>query len=306
MILPPRLRWKLDRWLAAASARWERFTRTEPKPRVCPSCGMLIGMYERTCTSCGASISPVSLSGLKRATLRVIPETTPVAYTIMGVNFLLFALTWVATLRATGGRIHPSTLFGNISGQVLFDFGAKQGVAILAGEYWRLVAPIFLHGGLIHLAFNSLVLFDLGPRVEETYGSARFLFIYLVTGVAGFVVSAWWYPAWAISIGASGALFGLIGILIIYTRRSGGSFAAEMRAGLWRWAIYVFIFGIFFGADNAAHAGGFLAGLGLGWLVSNRRPASRADEMRLTILGWLSAAIILWAFVMVLRHFPAR
>lgn len=306
MILSPRLRWKLNRWRESVQGWWDQLTRTEAKPRVCPSCGVLIGMYERACPSCGASVSALSLSGLKRATLKVIPETTPITYVLMGVNFVLFALTWLATTRASSASIDPSKLFGNISGEVLFHFGAKHGAAIFAGEYWRLVAPIFLHAGLIHLAFNSLVLFDLGPRVEETYGSARFLFLYLVTGVAGFIVSAWWYPPWAISIGASGALFGLIGLMISHTQRSGGSFAREIRRGLWRWAIYAFIFGLFFGADNAAHAGGLLAGLGLGYMVSDRPPSSRAQRLRLEALGWLAGLVILWAFVMVLRHFPTR
>lgn len=305
MVLSPRLRWKLDRWRERLRARWVEFTRTEAKPRVCPSCGVLIGMYERTCTSCGASISPLSLSGLKRAALRVIPETTPATYLIMGANFVLFALTWLATARASSA-VDFNKLFGNIGGEVLFNFGAKHGAAILAGEYWRLVAPIFLHAGLIHLAFNSLVLFDLGPRAEEIYGTSRFVFAYLATGVAGFVASVWWYPPWAISIGASGALFGLIGLMIAHTQRSGTGFARELRRGLWRWAIYAFIFGLFFGADNAAHAGGFLAGLGMGYVLSDRHPGTRGERLRLESVGWLSVLIILWAFVMVLRHFPTR
>lgn len=306
MFLSPRQRWKLDRWREGLRLRWEQLTRTEAKPRVCPSCGMLIGMYERTCSHCGASVSALSLSGVKRAALKVVPETAPVTYLLMGVNFVLFALTWLATVRASGAGIHPNALFGNINGEVLFNFGAKHGAAIFAGQYWRLVSPIFLHAGLIHLAFNSLVLLDLGPRAEETYGSARFVFAYLVTGVAGFVLSAWWYPPRAISIGASGALFGLVGLMIAHTQHSGGSFAREIRRGLWRWAIYVFIFGLFFGADNAAHAGGLAAGFGLGFLLSDRHPATRGERWRLEALGWLSAAVIAWAFAMVLRHFPTR
>ena len=91
--------------------------------------------------------------------------------------------------------------------QTLFEFGAKFGPAIAAGQWWRLVTAGFLHGGLLHILMNSWVLFDLGAQVEELYGGARMLVIYFVANVVGFYLSALWRPETP-SVGASAALFG--------------------------------------------------------------------------------------------------
>jgi rhomboid protease GluP len=130
------------------------------------------------------------------------------------------------------------------------------------------------------------------------------LFLYLATGVLGFLASALWYPLVVISVGSSGSIFGLIGILIGYiTQRSG--FASEYRTSLVRWAIYIFIIGLFLGADNAAHLGGLVSGLVLGRLVSARRPVTAAARFRVGLMGWGSALVILWSVVMVLLNLPA-
>ena len=101
--------------------------------------------------------------------------------------------------------------------------------AIKQGEGYRLVTAMFLHGGLIHIGFNMMVLLDIGPVVEEVYGSARYLFLYTFTGIVGFILSAFtpFRPHPVLAIGASGAILGLIGIMIALTTRRGG---ASMQA----------------------------------------------------------------------------
>ena len=85
--------------------------------------------------------------------------------------------------------------------KLLYRLGASNGGAVLYGHQWyRLVTAMFLHGGLIHIGFNMMVLLDIGPIVEELYGSARYLFLYIVMGVVGFLLSVWavtslWAPA---------------------------------------------------------------------------------------------------------------
>lgn len=302
-MLSPRLRWKLARTRERLLGGLSSFLRPQPRPRVCFSCGRLVGAAEKACSHCGASQAPLSLSAFKRVALAVIPAENPVTYALLFANLVFFAVAWLISLRAGGTAGAAGGLF-DLNSQVLALLGAKHGGRILLlGEYWRLVMPIFLHAGALHFGFNSFVLWQVGPQVEELFGSRRFLFLYLVTGVAGFIASAYWYDPRTLSVGSSGSLFGLIGILISYISQRAG-FASEYRASLMRWAVFVLIIGLFLGADNAAHVGGLLSGLALGRLVSARRPATPRARLTVELMAWGSAAVIAWSVTMVLLHLP--
>ena len=105
--------------------------------------------------------------------------------------------------------------------QTLVTFGAKVNPLIADGQYWRLVAPIFIHIGLMHLVFNSIALLTFGRIAEMIYGHTRFLAIYLVSGIAGVVLS--YLLSRGISAGASGAIFGLGGALAVFFLVNRGS-----------------------------------------------------------------------------------
>ncbi|MFQ5695053.1 MAG: rhomboid family intramembrane serine protease [Terriglobia bacterium] len=304
-MLPPRLRWKLDRYRERLRSRLGPLFRPQPKPRVCFSCGRLVGASEKACSNCGASQAPLSLSAFKRLALAVIPAEYPLTYALLFTNVLFFAVAWIISLRTGEG----TGLLSTLDGRVLYLLGAKRGLEILAGgEYWRLVMPNFLHFDILHFAFNSFVLWQIGPQVEELFGSRRFLFLYLVTGIVGFTASTWWYifvrGTDSLSAGSSASLFGLIGILISYVSQRRG-FATEYRASLIRWALFILVLGLFFSFDNAAHIGGLLCGLLLGRLVSARRPANAMAELRINLMAWGSALVIFWSVAMVLLHLPS-
>src|SRR5207245_5381678 len=93
-------------------------------------------------------------------------------------------------------------------------------------ELFRVVIAMFLHGGLIHIGFNMMALMQFGPALEELYGSARYLFFYVVTGMFGFLVSA---ALGNYSLGASGALLGLVGLMLAVTTKRGGAYMREIR-----------------------------------------------------------------------------
>ena len=184
---------------------------------------------------------------------------------------------------------------GGISGEVLMRLGAKSPY-ILAGQWWRLVTAMFLHAGLLHIGMNMWCLVDLGPEVESLFSTTKFTVLYLVTGVAGFVLSLWWSP-FGMSVGASGAIMGLIGILIGASFHH-GHLGKEYRSQLWRWVIYIAIFGIFFNVDNAAHFGGLASGFVLGYLVPEGEPATRPSENLWNALAVLSVLVIAASFVL--------
>ena len=105
---------------------------------------------------------------------------------------------------------------------VLIKYGAKDNSAILAGQYWRFVTPIFLHANLLHVGLNMLNFFILGIFIERLFGHLRFLLIYLVTGVISVIASFYFAPQ-EVSVGASGAIFGVVGaysVFIVMHRRA--------------------------------------------------------------------------------------
>jgi rhomboid protease GluP len=119
---------------------------------------------------------------------------------------------------------------------------------------------------------------------------------YLVSGVAGFLLSFWWSP-FGMSVGASGAILGLIGVLIGASFHH-GHLGKEYRGQLWRWVIYIAIFGLFFAVDNAAHLGGLATGALLGYLVPEGEAETRAGQNLWNLLAVLSIVIIAGSFAL--------
>jgi rhomboid protease GluP len=184
---------------------------------------------------------------------------------------------------------------GGVDMRVLMRLGAKSPY-ILAGQWWRLVTAMFLHAGLLHIGMNMWCLVDLGPEVESLFSTTKFIVLYLLTGVLGFSLSLWWSP-FGVSVGASGAIMGLIGILIGASFHH-GHLGKEYRSQLWKWVLYIAIFGIFFNIDNAAHFGGLVTGLALGYLIPEGEPETRPSENLWNALAVLSVVAIGGSFVL--------
>ena len=303
MTLPPRWQWQLDRW----RERLRGLFHADPadrRPRLCPSCGVLVGATATKCHECGASLT-FSIAAASRTLSSLLPTSSPATYIIMGINCFLFGVTLMASMSADRGG---APAFGSVSGEVLLRLGARETHLLVAnGELWRLVMPIFLHGGFIHFLFNSFVLMDIGPQVEEVYGSARYLFLYVFTGIASFIVSTGWNIyfsyGFGISIGASGALMGLVGLMIAITSRRGGAYMKMIRASLIRWVLIIFAMGFFVRADNAAHAGGLAAGFLLGSIMEDREPLNAGERNRAYALGWLAAIVVAGSFAAMLMSY---
>jgi rhomboid protease GluP len=213
----------------------------------------------------------------------------------VAVTIAVYGISWYMTASSASAQFNPASALGGISGQVLLRLGAKSPY-ILDRQWWRLVTAIFLHAGLLHIGLNLWCLFDLGPEVESLFSTPKFVVFYLVAGVAGFVLSLWWSP-FGMSVGASGAVLGLIGVLIGASFHH-GHLGREYRGQLWRWVIYIFIFGLFFAVDNAAHLGGLVTGALLGYLVPEGEEETRASQNLWNILALLSIVIIAGSFAL--------
>ena len=190
MPLPVRWRYKLDRWRSELGQMFH----SEPKqlsPRLCPACGSLVGTTATSCHQCGASMT-YSFSAASRALSRWMPQTSPVTYAVLSICCLMYVLSLVITLKFSGGEGVGGGLMnlGGIATPINSRLGASLPLTYEIGQPWRLITAIFLHGRLLHIGFNMWVLMDIGPMVEEMYGSARYFFLFVVTGAAGYLVSS--------------------------------------------------------------------------------------------------------------------
>lgn len=196
---------------------------------------------------------------------------------IFGLNIAVFV----------GMLLAGVQMLGNPSAQDLVRFGANFGPYTLSGQWWRLLSCIFIHGGLLHIAFNMWCLWDLGRLAESIYGHWTFAAVYLISGLAASLGSIFWNP-FTLSVGASGAIFGIAGALIASFYLGEFSLPKAAMSGMLRSVMLFVGYNLFFGAivartDNAAHVGGLLMGLLLGALIAKLAPRPETVGLRLAI-----------------------
>lgn len=233
------------------------------KRRMCPHCRAFITTDDRVCPYCNEAVAPRRVNRASDAPILggLIPHAGYFTVLILLINSGLYLATSLYSLNAGRGN------FIDLDSRTLLLFGAKFGPLISQdGEWWRLVTAGFLHGGLLHILMNSWVLFDLGAQVEEVYGGARMLAIYFAANLLGFCVSDWWRPE-AVSVGASAALFGLVGAMLAVGTRYQSALGSAVRSVYLRYLIYLLLFSLLPGIDMAAHVGGLAGGFAVGYLA---------------------------------------
>jgi rhomboid protease GluP len=301
LALPYRWQWRVDRWKNAARGFFGG-SEQQPRPKICPSCGALVGISATRCHECGASLR-FSLVALSKKFSAVFGEyESPVTSALLVANILMFGVSLVLTMQAgEAGGLH---ILAGMSGEASYKLGISLpfGYLLQDHQWWRLVTAMFLHGGLLHIGLNMMSLMQLGPALEELYGSARYFFLYVFTGAFGFLASA---LTGHFSLGASGALLGLVGAMLAITSKRGGSFMRDLRSRLITSVVILFAVG-FMGAfriDNAAHLGGLAAGFVIGKIFADREPMNAREKQTAYVLGWLAGAALLASFVLMILHF---
>ncbi|MGZ5199668.1 MAG: rhomboid family intramembrane serine protease [Telluria sp.] len=188
---------------------------------------------------------------------------TPVIFALLAANIAVFALMWFD--RSGGGSPVGESL-------KLMRWGSNAGQLTLHGQWWRLVTSMFLHGSLLHIAFNMFALWQVGRLVERMFGSLRFFALYMIAGVCGSVASVLWNPH-VNSVGASGAIFGIIGGLLAFIRRPDSgvppTIVKDLRGSLGGFLLFNIAAGMIYPhTDNAAHLGGLAGGYLAGFLLA--------------------------------------
>jgi rhomboid protease GluP len=296
--LPYQWQWRIERWKNAVRGFLGGGNK-QPRPKLCPSCGSLVGINVNRCHQCGTNLT-FSLAAVSKGLAGFFGGRAPVTTALLIVNILMFAVSWMATANAGEGA--GLRILWGMGGEPLYRLGESFPYSIFIQHQWyRLVTAMFLHGGLIHIGFNMMVLMDIGPVVEEVYGSARYLFLYGVAGAAGFLCSA---LSGHVSVGASAPILGLIGLMIAITTKRSGAHMQQLRSRLISWVVSIFVFGFLMrGVDNWAHAGGLAAGFVLGKLFADREPMNATERRTANLLGWLAAGVVIVSFALMILHY---
>jgi rhomboid protease GluP len=200
------------------------------------------------------------------------------------VNLVLWVCgaLYLCTLAVDSDGVNLSGGFSFLapSGQAAFLFGASGYIPMFQlGRWWTPLSASWLHGSLLHIVFNMFWVRDLAPAVAEIYGASRLVIVYVVSGVIGFLASSFAFLVFGgipyigggqITLGASASVFGLLGALLVYSRRGGGSL---MQQQVRSWLLGGLLFGFVLpGVDNWAHLAGFGGGYACAHLLDPLRP----------------------------------
>ncbi len=215
---------------------------------------------------------------------------------LLTVNLLMYAASLLVTMKLGAGADSAFTLTPGNKANVLL--GSAWSPAVMGGQFWRLITYAFLHGGLMHIIFNSLALVQVGRLAEEAYGGAKYFCVYIVTAITGGLTV---YLTGQNLVGASGAIFGLIGAMAVYGYKRGGSYGDNLKKAMVQWIIYSLIISLILpGVSLAAHVGGLLGGAGLGWFLDDAdRDRQSQQRTRLwQILAGLALVLVIAAFAL--------
>jgi rhomboid protease GluP len=294
---------------------------------MCRSCGSIVGGGQQQCAVCGTSTSGAASASQPRMiadgeTMRFARAvlSRPYKFTIilLVANVFVFVLMW-----QTSGL--PFSILAPLPNEVLIPFGAKANYYIQTRhEWWRFATPMFLHVNVLHLMVNMYSLWIVGPYVEKLYGSAKFVVFWVLTGVAGVVASYLTVrPSMAIgpiarfifktidspSAGASGALFGLVGVLFVFGIKFRHELPEGFRRAFGTGLLPMIMLNLFIGyvgrgfIDNAAHLGGMVSGALLALVVDYRRPGERSGiAITWQVLQIAVIALVAVSFIKTAQH----
>jgi rhomboid protease GluP len=268
----------------------------DKKSMLCPGCGRLISSDEPACPFCGLGNpgSPIRKS-LSRFSLR---DGEGLIQFIIYANAAIFILALVLKPSEMGMSLNPFTLLSPSSTSLLL-LGATGTIPIdYYHRWWTILTASSLHGGILHIAFNMMALHQLGPFVTHEYGTARFLILYVVSGIAGFVLS--YLVGIPFTLGASASVCGLIGAILYYGKSRGGSFGTAIYRQAMGWIIGLILFGLLLpGINNWAHGGGIAAGIAAGFALGyeERRRETMPHRVIAAVFALVTAGAVLFTVI---------
>jgi len=214
------------------------------------------------------------------------PKIPYITYGLIGINVIVFILMYI---------------FGNGSEDIrtLINFGALSKIFVTMGDYYRLITSAFLHIGFLHLLCNMYALYILGKDIESFFGKSKFIFIYLISALVGSFVSIIFMDEYAVSAGASGAIFGLMGALLYF----GYNYRVTLNNSINKQIIPIILINLFIGfmgsgINNYAHLGGLLGGYLSSTAVGVKYKSSKSEKINACIV-----LVLLFLFLIYMSFF---
>jgi rhomboid protease GluP len=266
---------------------------SERKSILCPNCRKLISNDEPACPYCG--LMRPGLHNTAGNIRKIFFGSNPVM-AIIYINIAFFVLSLFLDPQGLFGGSGPFSLLSP-SSQSLFLLGASGTIPVIgAHRFWTVISASFLHGGIFHIAFNMMALYQLGPFILREFGFHRFINLYIITGAFGFAASVLFGTPF--TLGASASICGLIGAIIYYGKSRGDSYGDAIYKQAMGWVIGLVIFGLIFsGIDNWAHGGGLLSGILLAFIMGYND--NKQESAWCKILAYacilLTVAVLIWS-----------
>ncbi len=270
----------------------------------CGRCGVVVEADAKRCPGCGR-LWP-SLFGQRRRLDAWFDNDRPFSKPL-GL-FLIVVYLVTCLVASKRGDFVAGGLFGLGPGpETLFRSGAMATAAVLHGEWWRPITGCLLHAGILHILFNVAALWQLGGVVIGGYGNARFVIVLFTSGTLAFVTTMTQVP---FTIGASGAVFGLIGAAIAYGYRRGGEIGERIRGYGFQWLAYGVVFGFLVSSvNNWAHGAGAVVGFGVAWTfdvwrLQRGRESDGARLLALFLIAVTLVALVVGVWLGFTRDYP--
>ncbi len=264
---------------------------TQSHAILCPNCKRLISTDEPVCPHCGMRSPGSRWKNIFAA--KGFFSADRIIINIISLNAIMFVLSLLINPGSTGFSANPLSFLSPDSKSLLL-LGATGTIPIdQFHRWWTVLSANYLHGSILHILFNMMALWQIGPLILQEYGSYRTISIFTLSGVGGYLVSYW--AGVPFTIGASAAVCGLIGAALYFGKSRGGYFGQMIYRQVGGWAIGIFAFGFLVaGINNWAHAGGLLSGVLAGFVLGYQE---RKEE---TYLHKLIAGICILATLIVL------
>ena len=267
----------------------------EPPTKACPSCGALLEDWAQVCPKClyewPSGDEPLSAVAAFEAGLERNGPTPWAVHVLLGLNLLVF----VAMAIAGANLWLPDS-------ETLFRWGGNYPPATLGGQWWRLPASMFIHAGILHLGFNLYILWLAGRKMERILGHTSFDITYLFAGLAGTLASTAIHGN-SVSIGASGAIFGIYGALLGYLVRDRDALPRSVYVGLGKSTLIFLVYNVIFALrikniDLSAHGGGLLGGFLAGLILAKPFGDGRHwnfQKAAVAVGGLATIVVLAWA-----------
>ena len=263
---------------------------------LCPNCNKLISTDESACPYCGMSRPGARWRNIPIT--RGLLRDDQIIKTIIYANVGMYLLSLLLNPSSLGLSANPFR-FLSPSGSSLLLLGSTGTIPIDQGHrWWTLVSANYLHGGILHIVFNMIALYQIGPLVLREYGANRLISLYTLGGVIGFYIS--YLAGVRFTLGASAAVCSLIGASLYYGKSRGGTYGQAIYKQISGWVLVLVLFGFLVpGINNWGHGGGIGAGIALGFLLGyqERKRENLLHKTLAAICILATAAVLLWAIL---------